>query len=195
MTSARQEPPVENVAAGAILSLLAIPVGVIILTLISTVGFAASIVGFVIAICAVWLYRRGSGGIISRTGAWVVTAVVAFTLLFGIWVSLVVEFAGGLGKLHNIGLAEFWPLFNRDFSKLVSENGVFILLVLAFGVLGAFRTLRRAFITTRIVSAPNTSYGSPDGPPTVTPTIYTNDVDGAPTGSADDRTPPPTIGT
>ena len=193
MSAMRQEPPVENVAAGAILSLLAIPVGVVILTLISSIGFAASIVGFVIAFCAVWLYRRGSGGIISRTGAWIVTAIVIGTLLLGIWVSLVVDFAGGVGHLSNIGLAEFWPQFNSHFGSLINENGFFIFLVLAFGVLGAFRTLRRAFVTTRVVVAPNTGYGSPDGPPM--PTIYQNDIDGAPTGSADEKTPPPSIGT
>jgi hypothetical protein len=141
-----------------------------------------------------WLYRRGSGGVISRVGAWVVTAIVLATLLVGIWASMVVSFADGLGHLGDIGLPGFWPQFTKDFPDNLNANLLFIVLVLAFGLLGAFRTLRRAFATTRVIARPNTTIGSADGPSTVTPTVYRNDVDAAPTGSADDKTPPPTVG-
>ncbi len=194
MTNARPQAPVENVGAGAILALLAIPVGVVVLVLISSIGFIASIVGFLVAFCAIWLYRRGSGGIISRTGAWIVTAIVAVTLLLGVWASMVVTFARGIGHLGNIGLPEFWPEFNKDFPANVNANILFILLTLAFGVLGAVRILRRAFLTAHVPGAQRDSATS-TGSSTITPTTYRNDVDAPPTGSADDKTTPPTSGT
>ncbi|MDQ1563803.1 MAG: hypothetical protein QOI14_754 [Actinomycetota bacterium] len=200
--------PNEDVVRGGLFALLAIPVGVILLTLLSSVGFVASIVGFVVAYCALWLYRRGSGGFISRVGAWAVTAVVVASLLIGIWASLVVGAVGGLGQLSVIGDPRFWPLFSANFGSLLSQNAIFILLILAFGALGAFRTLGRAFVTARQPRTQEQIFGeAPTSPsntvaptgtitPTsaVTPTSYENDVDGAPSGSADDKTKPPTSG-
>lgn len=194
MTTVRPQSPIENVLGGGLLALLAIPVGVIILTLIASIGVFASIVGFIIAFSSVWLYRRGSGGIISRTGAWIVTAIVLVTLLLGIWVTEVVGFARGIGHLGNIGLPEFWPQFNHEFPSLLGQDALFIVLVLVFGAVGAFRTLGRAFATTRVITRPDTAYGSPDGPSSIGTTTYQNDVDGAPTGSIDDKTTPPTTG-
>jgi hypothetical protein len=194
MTNARPQAPLENVGAGAILALLTIPIGVIIVALIASIGVFGGIVGFVVAFCAVALYRRGSGGIISRNGAWTVTAIVVATILLGIWVSMVVSFAHGLAHLGNIGLPQFWPQFNHDFPALLSQDGLFIVLVLAFGILGAARTLRRAFVTAHVSPSPTATYGSSSESTTITPTAYRNDVDGAPTGSADDKTAPPTLG-
>jgi hypothetical protein len=85
MTGSTTQPQPENVLGGALLALLAIPVGVIALTLLWSIGFIASIVGFLVAFSAFWLYRRGSGGTISRVGAWTITAIVVFTLAFGLW--------------------------------------------------------------------------------------------------------------
>jgi hypothetical protein len=195
MTNVRPQAPVENILAGSILALLAIPVGVILLVLLGTIGIVASIVGFAVSFAALWLYRRASGGIISRVGAWIVTLIVAVSLLLGIWAQLVVTAAGGLGHLDRIGLPEFWPIFNHDFADTLSQSGLFIGLVLLFGALGAFRLLRRAFATAHVPAHPGAAYGSYDSPTsnatTVTPTVYQNDVDAPPTGSADDKTPPP----
>jgi hypothetical protein len=183
----------ENVLGGAILSLLAIPVGVIALTLLWSIGFVASIVGFLVAFAAFWLYRRGSGGAISRSGAWIITGVVVFTIAFGLWVAMVVGFAGGLGHLGNLGLAGFWPQFNDHFGDLLSENVLSILLVFVFGALGAFRILGRAFATARQTASPaNLTGQSATLPPA--PATYHDDIDAAPTGSADDKTAPPTTG-
>jgi hypothetical protein len=185
--------PNEDVVRGGLFALLAIPVGVILLTLLSSIGFIASIVGWVVAFCALWLYRRGSGGFISRVGAWTVTAIVVVSLLIGIWASLVVTLAGGLGQLSVIGDPRFWPLFSSNFGTLLNQNLLFVILVLAFGALGAFRTLGRAFATARQPRTQEQIFGqAPTG--TVYPTSYQNDVDGAPSGSADDKTKPPTSG-
>ena len=190
MTGSTPQPQPENVIGGGLLALLAVPLGVAILAFISSIGFVASIVGFAIAFVAVWLYRRGSGGVISRVGAWVVTAIVVFTLLLGIWVSLVVSEAQALGGLGTISDPRFWPTFNRDFSDLVGHNVLFIVLILAFGVLGAFRTLGRAFAIARLHENPTNLTGQSTTLPPA-PTTYHDDIDAAPTGSADDKTAPP----
>jgi hypothetical protein len=196
MTNARPQAPDENIVAGSILALLAIPVGVVLLVLLSSIGVFASIVGFAVSFAALWLYRRASGGIISRIGAWIVTLIVLATLLLGIWASMVVAFAGGLGKLSNIGLPGFWDQFGRDLPANI--NWLFVVLVLVFGILGSFRMLGRAFATAHVPASPNPTAGFYDaaanGTTTIAPTLYQNDVDAPPTGSADDKLPPPTTG-
>jgi hypothetical protein len=193
MTAPRPQNQPENVLAGALLALLAVPVGVVILALISSIGFVASIVGFLVAFAAVWLYRRGSGGVISRAGAWVVTGIVVLTLLLGIWVSLVVAFAGGFGHLANIGLPDFWPQFNANLPDDINANILFIVLIVVFGALGSFRILGRAFVTARQAPKPANLTGQPTTLPAA-PQIYHDDIDAPPTGSADDKTAPPTTG-
>jgi hypothetical protein len=192
VTATQPQARVENVGGGALLALLAIPVGVVALALIYAIGFFSSIVGLLIAYCAVWLYKRGSGGAISRVGAWIVTAIVVVTLVLGIWVTLVVAFAHGLGHLGNIGLDGFWPQFNKNLPHDLSDNVLFIVLTFLFGCIGAIRTLGRAFAIAGAGSRPATAAGT--SPAASAPTVYRNDVDAAPTGSADDKTGPPTSG-
>jgi hypothetical protein len=190
MTGSSTQPQPENVIGGAILALLAIPVGVIALTLLWSIGFIASIVGFLVAFSAFWLYRRGSGGAISRVGAWTITAIVIFTLAFGLWVAMVVDYAHGIGELGNIGSPDFWPQFNHDFPDNVNTNVLSIVLVFAFGALGSFRILGRAFATARQTANPaNLTGQSTTLPPA--PATYHDDIDAPPTGSADDKTAPP----
>ena len=190
MTAMRPSGLPENVIAGAFFALLAIPVGVIALTLLWSIGFIASIVGFLVAFSAFWLYRRGSGGIISRVGAWTITAIVAFTLAFGLWIAMVVDYAHGLGHLSNIGLPEFWPQFNSDFADNVNLNLLSIVLVFVFGALGSFRILGRAFATARQTPNPDNLTGQSTTLPPA-PAAYHDDIDQPPTGSADDKTAPP----
>ena len=183
----------ENVIGGGLFALLAIPVGVIALTLLWSIGFIASIVGFLVAFSAVWLYRRGSGGVISKVGAWLVTAIVVFTLAFGLWVAMVVDYAHGLGHLDNIGYGTFWAQFNADFPANVNASILSIILVFVFGALGAFRILGRAFATARQTQNPaNLTGQSTTLPPA--PVTYHDDIDAAPTGSADDKAPPSSTG-
>ena len=185
--------PIENVPAGSLLSLVAIPLGVILLVLLQSVGIVASLVGFVVAFVGLWLYRKGSGGVISRTGAWVVTAVVIVSLVLGLLASFFVMVIGGLGHLDRINDPAYTKFFGDNLGVILQQESLTVVLVLAFGALGSFRLLGRAFRTTRIHAgqppqgaAPTTGQGSP-----VFPT-YRNDVDGAPSASADDKTAPPT---
>jgi hypothetical protein len=72
--------PPENRIRGLLLSLIAVPVGVVLFVIIWNLGYVASIVGFVIAFGAFFLYKKGSGGRISIPGALIVAAVTLGTL-------------------------------------------------------------------------------------------------------------------
>jgi hypothetical protein len=183
----------ENVLSGALFAVIALPLGVVVIALLSSINFVASIAGYVIAFAAVWLYRRGSGGVISRVGAWTITGIVLVTLLVGIWVSLVVSFAGGLGHLGNLNDPTFWSQFGTQFPTLVNQNVLFILLIVVFGALGSFRILGRAFATARQSAPPANLTGQFTSLPPA-PTTYHDDIDAPPTGSADDKTTPPSAG-
>jgi hypothetical protein len=176
----------ENVLSGALFAVIALPLGVVVIALLSSINFVASIAGYV-------LYRRGSGGVISRVGAWTITGIVLVTLLVGIWVSLVVSFAGGLGHLGNLNDPTFWSQFGTQFPTLVNQNVLFILLIVVFGALGSFRILGRAFATARQSAPPANLTGQFTSLPPA-PTTYHDDIDAPPTGSADDKTTPPSAG-
>ncbi len=183
----------ENVIAGALFALVALPVGVVVIVLLSSINFVASIAGYLIAFLAVWLYRRGSGGVISRVGAWTVTGIVVLTLLVGIWLSLVVGFAGGLGSLGNLNDPTFWAQFNTQFPTLLNQNILFVVLIFVFGAIGSVRILGRAFATARQTAGPTNLMGQSTTLPPA-PVTYHDDIDAAPTGSADDKTAPPSSG-
>jgi hypothetical protein len=75
----------------------------------------------------------------------------------------------------------------------VSENVLSVVLVFAFGALGAFRILGRAFATARQTASPANLTGQATTLPPA-PATYHDDIDAPPTGSADDKTAPPSTG-
>ncbi len=193
--------PGQKLLAGSLLALLVIPVGVIIFTLISSIGFVASITGFIIAFGAVWLFGKGAGGVITRAGAWVITGIVVVTLLLGFYVSMVVDFANAVAKVETteghsmtawevFNNANFWAAFNDNFPQQFGDNALFFALALLFGLVGSFRTLRRAFVTSVPTTSTAVTFGTAPAPAPAP--VYLNDVDGSPTASADEKTPPPT---
>jgi hypothetical protein len=155
-----QPAALENVVRGAIFALLAVPVGVILWVVIWSLGVVSAIVAFVVAAGAAWLYRRGSGGRVSLSGALVISGVVLGTLLasfyFGIvsdWIRAVVE-QTGLSPIQALAAPAFWPSFNSVFGELLKADLPSLGIALLFGVLGAFSVLRRAFASARAQSAP-----------------------------------------
>jgi hypothetical protein len=193
--------PGQRLLAGSLLALLVIPAGVILFTMISSIGFVASFTGFAIAFGAVWLYRKGAGGIITRAGAGAITGIVVVTLLLGFYVSMVFDFANAFAKsATNLGHpltawtafnnAAFWPLFNENFGPLFSDNALFFVLALAFGILGSFRILRRAFMTSVSGTSTAATFGTAPTAPSQPP-VYPSDGDGSPSASADEKTTPP----
>ena len=202
--------PIENVSRGALLSLLAIPVGIVLWTLISSIGIIASIVSFVVAIVAVWLYRRGSGGLISRAGAWIVTGVVVVTLLLSFFAAMVVGSVGGFAHIGLLADSRFWPIFWDQFPVIFNADLPNFGLGLLFAALGCFRVLGRAFSTARATSSTTSTFGTapatpagayvpqadatPIAPPVATQTEaqLNPESTGTISSAPEDRTPPPT---
>jgi hypothetical protein len=150
----------EDVVRGALFALLVVPAGVIVWGLIWSIGFIASIVAFGVAIAALWLYRIGARGAISKAGALVVTGITAATLLLAFFAGIVLDGirgvaeASGLGWLEVAVAPEFWQLFWAVLPSALGDYTLDFLLALAFGALGCFTVLRSAFAQAKQVDAP-----------------------------------------
>ena len=143
--------PVENILRGTLFALIAIPAGVVVWTIIWSIGVVASIVALGVAYAAVWLYLRGSGGVVSRVGAFIISGIVLVTLLLSFWVGLVVDYIraqaeySAMPALEVFQHPQFWNYFGEDLPAILESQWGYLLLALAFGVLGSFTTLRRTF--------------------------------------------------
>ena len=90
--------PSENVQRGVIFALIVLPLGIIAWDILWSVGFVASIVAFGVAWAAVRLYRIGSGGRITRSGAIAVTVITIVTLALAFVSGFVVDVVQALVK-------------------------------------------------------------------------------------------------
>ena len=161
--------PPENVQRGTLMALLIIPAGIIAWVILWGFGFIASLVAFGIAIGALWLYRVGSGGRISRTGAVRVTLVTV--------VALVLAFVGGLvsdvlpmyANQRNLDFVsaltsgDFWSFFGNAVGNNFGDVAVPFVIALAFGALGSFSVLRTAFRQTRAIDPGQNTDTTPAG--------------------------------
>jgi hypothetical protein len=166
--------PSENVPRGTLLALLIIPAGIIVWVIIWGLGFIASIVALGIAIGALWLYRLGSGGRISRAGAVRVTVITVVALLLAFWAGLVSDvlplYAGqrNIDYVTALTSGEFWSLFNHAVANNFGDVAVQFVIALAFGALGCFSVLRTAFVQTRAADAAAGTVAPPISP-TISP--------------------------
>jgi hypothetical protein len=156
--------PPENLVRGLLLSLIALPAGVAVFTLLWNLGFISAIVGFGVAFAAFFLYRLGSGGRVSLKGALVVTLVTVATLI----VAFVFANVSDIATVYSQELGLSWvevmgsPGFVADALALVfSPEGLAAIggnaaITLLFGVLGCFTVLRGAFKEARVAAAPPT---------------------------------------
>ena len=180
--------PPENVGRGLLFSLVVIPAGIIIWTLIWAIGFVASIVAFAVAAGAVWLYRKGSGGRVSIAGVIVIAVVTLATLVLAFLAGLVWDYAAfqieGTDMTHFEAIAHplFWPYFGEDLPTLLEGNGFNILLALGFGVLGAFAILRGVFKEAK--AAPAESFDFPISDPNAAPGAVAAPTTGTPAPGA-----------
>jgi hypothetical protein len=159
--------PSENVQRGTLMALLIVPAGIIAWVVLWQFGLVASIVAFGVAIGALWLYRFGSGGRISRTGAVRVTIITIVTLLLSFLAGLVADVVPLYASQRNIDLvsaltsSEFWTFFNHALANNIGNVAFPLILALGFGVLGCFSVLRSAFVQTRAAdAAPSTFDGN-----------------------------------
>ena len=152
--------PSENIPRGTLMALLIIPAGIIAWVVLWQFGLVASIVAFGVAIGALWLYRFGSGGRISRTGAVRVTIITIVTLLLSFLAGLVADVLPLYASQRNqdyitaLTSGEFWTFFNHALANNLGNVAAPLVLALVFGVLGCFSVLRTAFVQTRAAEAP-----------------------------------------
>jgi hypothetical protein len=143
--------PVENVARGAVFALLVVPAGIAVWLVLWKFGFIASIVAFGVVWAAVQLYVRGSGGAISRAGAFVILGLVVVTLLLSFLAGMVYDVASEVGKASSLSTwgtlthDGFWTFFWDVFPDALDTYKGSFAFAAAFGALGAFRTLRSVF--------------------------------------------------
>ncbi len=187
-------PAPENLVRGTLFALIAVPVGVALWVLIWSFGFVSSLVAFAIAAAAAWLYRKGSGGRVSTRGALLISGVVLVALLLSFYFGLVTDYVRALADQTGLTWIQafthplFWSAFNGDFGSLLNANLANLGIALAFGVLGAFSVLRRAFVaakpvTSRVLPAgPASLFDAPPAPP-VAPEVNP-DSSGALNGSS-----------
>jgi hypothetical protein len=142
---------VENIGKGTAFALLAVPAGVAVWLILWKFGFIASIVGFGAVWVAVQLYVRGSGGVISRLGAFIILGIVVVTLLLSFLSGMVYDAADEIGKASSMTTWEafthdkFWTVFWDAFPDALPLYKKDFLIASAFGALGAFSMLRTVF--------------------------------------------------
>ncbi len=141
--------PSENVQRGVILALVALPLGVVAWDVLWGFGFVASIVSFGIAYLAARLYRFGSGGRVSRSGAIAIATITIGTLIIAFISGFAVELVGEYSRITGASIPEslvssrFWTIV---FAAMTAPQSLIsLLLAAAFGALGCFGILRGAF--------------------------------------------------
>ncbi len=152
----------ERVLPGALLSLLAIPAGIVVFAFVWNLGFVSAVVGFGVAAAAFFLYRLGSGGRISLVGAAVVSVVTLAGVVLAVLGARAFTLAQGLAVTY--GLDVWQVLLAADFPARIA--GVFGTpgyvgflaqlgaLPLVFAAIGCFTLLRGALIAERSAGAP-----------------------------------------
>lgn len=139
--------PPERVGRGALLALLAIPVGVLLSAVIWKLGFVASLSGVVVAAGAAVLYARGSGGRLKK-GIPVIAAIIAVGIVGSFFAAVAVD------------LFDVFPQLDPEISSTYASRGSFVaenlfygpvlkeytgqlVMFVLFGVLGGFGTILR----------------------------------------------------
>lgn len=151
--------PIEDVNRGTVVALAAIPVGVIVWTVVWTLGAILSVITYGIAYLAMFLYKLGSGGTISRAGAVRVTIVTIIGVVLSIIAGLVSDVAVGIGQVSGESPLEALgnPAFGQVFTLYLTSGDSGLLfsigIALLFGLLGCFGVLRSAFRATAAPAA------------------------------------------
>lgn len=98
--------PVENKTRGTLLALIALPAGIIVWNIVWAIGFISGWVSLGVALVALFLYRRGSGGRIGYDGAVRLSILTVVTLGAAFFIGLIVDRVtyGGPVQYTNLGL-------------------------------------------------------------------------------------------
>ena len=160
--------PSENLQRGVIFALIVLPVGIVAWDVLWSVGFVASIVAYGVAWAAVRLYRIGSGGRLTRSGAIAITVITIATLVLAFVSGFIVDVVQALVKQGaSVTEALSYPPFGGYVVQAMTQPSSLISLLLAalFGALGCFSVLRGAFRLSRAPHGLATS-GAPVAPGT-----------------------------
>ena len=139
--------PPERVGRGALLALLAIPVGAVVSAVIWRLGFVASLSGVVVAAGAALLYVRGSGGRVKK-GIPVVAAVIVLGIVVSFFAAVATDLWTVFPQLDPeitsgyAGRGSFVAA-NLFYGPVLAEYTRDIVLFALFGVLGGFGTILR----------------------------------------------------
>lgn len=180
MSAYQPDAPVEDVNRGTVVALLAVPVGVIVFVVVWTIGFIASIITLGVAYLAMFLYRLGSGGGMSRAGAVRVTIITLVTLALSIFAGLVTDIAIGVGRSSKTSPVEavlepgFWSIFEDNLANADGQLWMSVGLAALFGVIGCFGILRSAFGSSAPATEAHAQSFAPPAQPTEeqAPPIY-----------------------
>lgn len=138
-------------ANGLLLALLTIPVGIVLWVTLWNMGFMASLVAFVIAYGAVWLYKTQTGGHVSKPAAYSLIAIII--------TGVVLSFISGMvadGWAYFSEATEGATLLSREFLDFISDNLSSVeiwsayqndlILAVVFGLIGAGYELYKLFV-------------------------------------------------
>ncbi|WP_223690335.1 hypothetical protein [Leifsonia poae] len=147
-------PESERVIRGLALALLVIPVGMVLWALLWNIGFIASIVSYGVAFGAVWLYRIGSKARVTRAAFWALLGIIVVTVVLSLLAGIFTDAARFVDIPLTQALTdpEFWGLYWQNIftnAQLWSTYLPQILLALAFGALGCYRTIRALAVESR----------------------------------------------
>jgi len=144
-----------SLSRGVWLSLLALPVALACWLLLESIGFLSTLVTYLYAVAAVWLFRRGCGGLISARGARVISAVVVAGVLVciaagAVWASATAYSAAPWTDVTSPLAASvspaFWSWFGQTHiatGEVFRANAVTLLLGLLFAAAGILPVLLR----------------------------------------------------
>lgn len=142
--------PPERVGRGTLLALVAVPVGMIVAALIWQVGFIASISTLVMAALLPILYRRGSGGRISKGIPVIIGLAVIGTVLsfFAVVTGDLIKAYQGFGPSDRASygsFAEFWStnIFYGPVLKPYSKDAALFVLFAVFAGVSVILRVRR----------------------------------------------------
>lgn len=163
--------PPENLVRGLLLSLLTVPAGIIVFSIIYNLGFIASIVALGVAFAAFFLYRLGSGGRVSIKGAIVITLVTIATLVLAFIVAQYTVIAVAVGEIWGVSWFEAFtdPQFGTIAGQILADPSVASELAgdaaftFIFGLLGCGAILFNIFRAARAEQKAATA--GPEAPP------------------------------
>ena len=143
-----QQQPTENVGRGALFAAAAIPIAIVAFSLVGAffgVGFVVAVVAVAIPSIAAFFYRTGAGTDLTRAG-WppfigVTLAAIVLGTIAGLISGVYVGFSrvGGDGGLFG---SAFATTLRNAFGRNFADNGLFILVGLAVGIVGLISVLR-----------------------------------------------------